>query len=69
VTMIASLLERALARHPAGHEAGELAQVTVAVLNNGGLGYAMAFGMVLVMGTAILLYVVLQRRAERWRRA
>jgi putative spermidine/putrescine transport system permease protein len=45
------------------------AQISGDVLHNEGLGYAMAVGMVVVMGTAILLYTVLQRRAERWKRA
>jgi putative spermidine/putrescine transport system permease protein len=45
------------------------AQISGDVLHNEGLGYAMAMGMVIVMGLAITTYVVLQRRAERWRRA
>jgi len=28
----------------------------------------MAMGMVVIMGGSIILYTVLQRRAERWRR-
>jgi putative spermidine/putrescine transport system permease protein len=44
------------------------AQIRGDVLQNQGLGYALAMGMVFVMAVAILLYVVLQRRAERWRR-
>jgi putative spermidine/putrescine transport system permease protein len=44
------------------------AQISGDVLQNQGLGYALAMGMVVVIGVAILLYVVLQRRAERWRR-
>jgi putative spermidine/putrescine transport system permease protein len=43
------------------------AQIRGDVLFNPNLGYALAMGMVAVMGVAILIYVVLQRRAERWR--
>jgi putative spermidine/putrescine transport system permease protein len=39
------------------------------VLFNPGLGYAMAMGMVAIMGISILLYSVLQRRSERWLRS
>ena len=45
------------------------AQISGDVLHNEGLGYAMAVGMVVVMGIAITIYVILQRRAERWKRA
>jgi putative spermidine/putrescine transport system permease protein len=38
------------------------------VLNNIGLGYAIAMGMVAIMGLTILIYVWLQRRAARWQR-
>ena len=44
------------------------AQISGDVLHNPGLGYAMAMGMVVIMGGSISLYTVLQRRAERWRR-
>ncbi|MBX7235931.1 MAG: ABC transporter permease subunit [Caldilineales bacterium] len=44
------------------------AQIRGDVLRNPGLGYAMAFGMVLVMAVSIALYTVLQRRSERWLR-
>ncbi len=44
------------------------AQISGDVLRNVGLGYAMAMGMVLVMGVAIGCYIVLQRKAERWSR-
>jgi putative spermidine/putrescine transport system permease protein len=44
------------------------AQISGDVLQNQGLGYALAMGMVFVIAIAILLYVILQRRAERWRR-
>lgn len=38
------------------------------VLNNVNLGYAVAMGMVAVMGVTIVVYIWLQRRAERWQR-
>jgi putative spermidine/putrescine transport system permease protein len=41
-------------------------QISGDVLNNPGLGYAVAMGMVLIMGLSIVLYSVLQRRSERW---
>lgn len=44
------------------------AQMRGDVLNNPGLGYAMALGMVVVMAISIGLYTVLQRRSERWLR-
>jgi putative spermidine/putrescine transport system permease protein len=45
------------------------AQIRGDVLHNPGLGYAMAMGMVAIMGLSIGLYSILQRRAERWLRA
>ena len=36
------------------------------VLGNPGTGYALAFGMVIVMALAIAGYTILQRRTERW---
>jgi len=45
------------------------AQISGDVLNNDGLGYALAMGLVLIMGIAILGYSVLQRRSERWLRS
>jgi putative spermidine/putrescine transport system permease protein len=36
------------------------------VLNDPGLGYALAMGMVVIMAIAITLYSILQRRSERW---
>jgi putative spermidine/putrescine transport system permease protein len=36
------------------------------VLHNEGLGYALAMGMVAIMGVSIGLYTLLQRRSERW---
>jgi putative spermidine/putrescine transport system permease protein len=44
------------------------AQISGDVLHNPGLGYAMAMGMVVIMGVTILLYSVMQRRSERWLR-
>jgi putative spermidine/putrescine transport system permease protein len=41
-------------------------QIRGDVLFNEGLGYALAMGMVVVMGASIGLYTVLQRRSERW---
>ena len=41
-------------------------QISGDVLNNPGLGYAVAMGMVMIMAAAILIYSVLQRRSERW---
>ena len=38
------------------------------VLNNIGLGYAVAMGMVAIMAGTILVYIWLQRRAARWQR-
>ena len=43
-------------------------QISGDVLHNPGLGYAMAMGMVFIMGGSIVVYTILQRRAERWRR-
>ena len=44
------------------------AQMSGDVLFNPGLGYAMAMGMVIIMGICIAAYSVLQRRSERWLR-
>ena len=44
-------------------------QIRGDVLHNPGLGYAMAMGMVVIMGVSIFLYALLQRRAERWLRS
>jgi putative spermidine/putrescine transport system permease protein len=43
-------------------------QMTGDVLHNPGLGFALAMGMVAIMGVTILVYLWLQRRAERWYR-
>ena len=43
-------------------------QIAGDVLHNPGLGYAMAMGMVVIMAGSIVVYLLLQRRAERWRR-
>jgi putative spermidine/putrescine transport system permease protein len=45
------------------------AQIRGDVLYNPGLGYAMAMGMVFIMGISILIYSRLQRRSERWLRS
>jgi len=42
------------------------AQLRGDVLGDPGLGYAVAFGMVVVMTVVMTIYNVLQRRAERW---
>jgi putative spermidine/putrescine transport system permease protein len=44
------------------------AQLRGDVLNDPGLGYAVAFGMVIVMTVVMTGYSILQRRAERWLR-
>jgi ABC-type uncharacterized transport system permease subunit len=36
------------------------------VLNDPGLGYSAAMGMIIIMGLSIGVYSVLQRRSERW---
>ncbi len=36
------------------------------VLHNVGLGYALAIGMVLIMGVTMVIYYLLRRRSERW---
>jgi putative spermidine/putrescine transport system permease protein len=43
-------------------------QIAGDVLHNPGLGYALTMGMVIIMAFSIVVYTVLQRRAERWRR-
>jgi len=43
-------------------------QIKGDVLHNVGLGYALAFGMVVVMGVMMTLYYLLRRRSERWLR-
>jgi putative spermidine/putrescine transport system permease protein len=44
------------------------AQIRGDVLNNPGLGYALALGMVVVMAISISGYTILHRRTERWLR-
>lgn len=44
------------------------AQIRGDVLNNPGLGYALALGMVVIMGLSIALYTWLQRKTARWLR-
>jgi putative spermidine/putrescine transport system permease protein len=41
-------------------------QISGDVLNDPGLGYAVAMGMVAIMGISIAIYTILQRRSERW---
>jgi putative spermidine/putrescine transport system permease protein len=41
-------------------------QIKGDVLHNVGLGYALAFGMVIVMAVMMTLYYFLRRRSERW---
>jgi putative spermidine/putrescine transport system permease protein len=41
-------------------------QISGDVLQNPGLGYAVAMGMVFVMALSIGIYTMLQRRSERW---
>jgi putative spermidine/putrescine transport system permease protein len=41
-------------------------QISGDVLNNPGLGYAVAMGMVFIMAGSIVIYSILQRRSERW---
>lgn len=42
------------------------AQLRGDVLNDPGLGYAMAFGMIIIMAVVMTGYTILQRRTERW---
>jgi putative spermidine/putrescine transport system permease protein len=42
------------------------AQIRGDVLNNPNLGYALALGMVVIMGVSIALYTWLQRKTARW---
>lgn len=44
------------------------AQIRGDVLHNQNLGYALAFGMVVIMSLSMLLYTWLQRRTARWLR-
>lgn len=44
------------------------AQIRGDVLHDTGLGYALALGMVVIMGGSILAYTILQNRASRWLR-
>jgi putative spermidine/putrescine transport system permease protein len=43
-------------------------QISGDVLDNPGLGYAVAMGMVIIMAISISIYSFLQRRSERWLR-
>lgn len=42
------------------------AQIRGDVLGNPNLGYAMAFGMIVVTGIANAVYIWLRTRSERW---
>jgi putative spermidine/putrescine transport system permease protein len=42
------------------------AQIRGDVLNDPHLGYAIAFGMIMLTGFANVIYIVLRVRAERW---
>jgi putative spermidine/putrescine transport system permease protein len=42
------------------------AQIRGDVLHNTGLGYALAMGMVVIMGVSIVISLLLQRRTARW---
>jgi putative spermidine/putrescine transport system permease protein len=44
------------------------AQIRGDVLNDPNLGYALALGMIFVMGIALAIYYILQKRASRWLR-
>ena len=44
------------------------AQIRGDVLYNPNLGYALAFGMIVITGLSNVLYLVLRARAERWQR-
>ncbi len=43
-------------------------QLTGDVLHNVGAGYALAMGMVAIMGVTLVAFLFLQRRSERWQR-
>jgi putative spermidine/putrescine transport system permease protein len=43
-------------------------QIKGDILHNVGLGYALAFGMVVVMAVSMAIYYILRRRSERWLR-
>jgi putative spermidine/putrescine transport system permease protein len=43
-------------------------QIKGDILHNANLGYALALGMVIVMGLAMVIYYLLRRRSERWLR-
>ncbi len=43
-------------------------QISGDVLQDQNLGYALAMGMVIIMGVTLVAYLWLQRRAERWQR-
>ncbi len=41
-------------------------QIRGDVLNNPHLGYALAFGMIVITGISNLVYIIMRQRAERW---
>ena len=43
-------------------------QIRGNVLYNPNLGYALALGMVVIMGVTNTLYLILRNRAERWQK-
>jgi putative spermidine/putrescine transport system permease protein len=43
-------------------------QIRGNVLYNPNLGYALALGMVVIMGVSNALYLLLRNRAERWQK-
>jgi putative spermidine/putrescine transport system permease protein len=42
------------------------AQIRGDVLNDPYLGYALAFGMIVITGVANAIYIIMRTRAERW---
>ena len=44
------------------------AQIRGDVLHNPNLGYALAFGMIVITGISNILYILLRMRAERWQK-
>jgi len=44
------------------------AQIRGDVLHNANLGYALAFGMIVITGISNVIYIFLRMRAERWQK-
>ena len=44
------------------------AQIRGDVLHNANLGYALAFGMIVITGVSNVIYILLRMRAERWQK-